>query len=370
MDDIKKQLEKQNEELQTTRAGLQAALDKYFELYDFAPVGLFTLDQKALIRAVNTAGSKLLGMDRSRLLNESFLPFLAPGSADIFNACLSAAFESGKEQSCEVKLLRSKKNLIYTLIEGKIAKESLWGENQLQIAVTDITYRKLAEEKERETRQHFEELMNNLPVAVYRNTPGPEGHFIEFNPAILAMFEAGSKDEFIKYNASDLYRNPELRKTISEELLKQGTIKNKEVEFKTLTGKSFWGALTASTKINDDGSIFFDGFIQDITERKRMEEELKESERKYRGVVEDQTEMICRFKPDGTYIFANAIYCGFFGKQKEDIIGKKWFPDAFPEDVKMIQSKLAAMAAKNPVVVIENRVYSGKGELKVVVFGK
>jgi PAS domain S-box-containing protein len=99
-------------------------------------------------------------------------------------------------------------------------------------------------------------------------------------------------------------------------------------------------------------------------ERKRTQSALRESEAKYRTVVEDQTEVINRFKPDGTFLFVNDVFCRFFGKAREELIDSQWFPHAHPDDIELVQARLAKMTAANPVVVIENRVYSGRGELR------
>jgi DNA-binding response OmpR family regulator len=66
--------------------------------------------------------------------------------------------------------------------------------------------------------------------------------------------------------------------------------------------------------------------------RKRAEDSLHESERRYRAVVEDQTEFICRFRPDGTHVFVNEAYCRYFGKTREEIIGERFRPDLPEED--------------------------------------
>lgn len=88
----------------------------------------------------------------------------------------------------------------------------------------------------------------------------------------------------------------------------------------------------------------------------------------YRDVVEDLTEVVCRFTPDGTFLFANGVYCRFFGKRLEDLIGKRWQPIAVAEDVPDIEAKLATLSSSNPVVTIENRVSDAQGEIHWMEF--
>ena len=73
------ELEMQNEELRNTQMKLIESRDQYHELYDFAPVGYFTLDEKALIRQVNLTGADLLGIPRSKLINTKFSRFYFTG---------------------------------------------------------------------------------------------------------------------------------------------------------------------------------------------------------------------------------------------------------------------------------------------------
>lgn len=93
-----------------------------------------------------------------------------------------------------------------------------------------------------------------------------------------------------------------------------------------------------------------------------------ESESRYRSVVEDQTEVISRFLPDGTFVFVNDVFCRLFGKSAEELIGHRWHPVAHPNDLSMIEARLSKMSPDHPVVTIENRVFVAGDELRWMQF--
>jgi two-component system, NarL family, sensor histidine kinase UhpB len=107
---------------------------------------------------------------------------------------------------------------------------------------------------------------------------------------------------------------------------------------------------------------------RDITAQRLAEEALLKSEQAYRAVVEDQSEFIARFRPDGTYLFVNEAFCRFFQKSREEVVGRDWKPSAVAEDLPMIEARLGLLAPENPVVVIENRVISGSGAERWIQF--
>jgi PAS domain S-box-containing protein len=97
-------------------------------------------------------------------------------------------------------------------------------------------------------------------------------------------------------------------------------------------------------------------------ERKVIEEELSESERRYRCVVEDQTELISRFRPDGTFVFVNDAYCRFFSVGRDQILRKKFSPDIPYKDQILIRKHLTALTKDAPVAEITHQVNLPDGQ--------
>jgi PAS domain S-box-containing protein len=145
-----------------------------------------------------------------------------------------------------------------------------------------------------ESAERYETLVNNLALGVYRNTPGATGHFLEANPAMVAMFEADSKEEFLMHNVSDLYQNPAERSAFVEKITSAGSVKNEELALVTLKGKKIIASVSAVMKKFDNGDVYFDGVIEDITERKQLERQLKDARDELEKRVSERTEELNR----------------------------------------------------------------------------
>jgi PAS domain S-box-containing protein len=156
--------------------------------------------------------------------------------------------------------------------------------NQLDL---EIKNRTSAEEAAREVASKYDSLTNNLNVGVYRNTTGKKGRFIEVNPAIVKMFGYASRDEFISLNVSDLYEDPSQRLRFSEGIAKKGFVKNAELFLKRKDQSRFVGSVSAVAVKDDQGQIqYYDGIIEDITEKKSAEEALIRNERWFRTLTQ------------------------------------------------------------------------------------
>jgi PAS domain S-box-containing protein len=98
--------------------------------------------------------------------------------------------------------------------------------------------------------------------------------------------------------------------------------------------------------------------------QRRIIDALWESEERYRNVVEDQTEFICRFLPDGTHVFVNEAYCRTFGLDREQIIGSQFRPQIPVEDQMRISQLFASLSPDSPVKTIEHRVVMQDGSIR------
>jgi PAS domain S-box-containing protein len=125
-----------------------------------------------------------------------------------------------------------------------------------------------------DSEDRYRNLVENLTLGIYRNTPGPNGRFLEANSAMVSLFEAGSKSEFMKHSVSDLYQNPKERKEFVKEIMEKGEVKNKELNLVTLKGKKIVATVSAVMDKDENGNVYFDGIIENVTRRKQMENDL------------------------------------------------------------------------------------------------
>lgn len=101
-----------------------------------------------------------------------------------------------------------------------------------------------------------------------------------------------------------------------------------------------------------------------ILQLQESQDALRKSEERYRSVVETQNEMIARFRPDGTHVFTNDAYCRYFGVSCSKIIGTRWRPKVFPDDIPSLDAYFSAFSKGHPEGTIEHRVILPGGEVR------
>jgi PAS domain S-box-containing protein len=214
---------------------------------------------------------------------------------------------------------------------------------------------------ERENRYH--ELFDESIDAIFI-TSG-DGTYIDVNLAAQKMFGYTRKEMIGILNTRDTYSHPEDREKFHQELEAKGSVRNYPIKLLKKDGTEMDCLLTSTVRRSQNGEIVgYQGIIRDVTEYKRAEQALRESEARYRAIVEDQTELICRFLPDGKITFVNEAYCRYFQKDKEELIGHTFTPMIPEEDHDKVGNLLSSLSPENPVATHEHRVIAPNGDIR------
>jgi len=152
------ELEMQNDELRRTQAELEDARDRYRDLYDFAPVGYLTLDDKNIIREANLTAAAMLGVERARFVNQPLSRFIARNTQDVFYLFHKHLLDTQTRQVCELKMVKSDQSEFDVALEAIAARDAN-GAPTLRVSLSDITTRKRAEAILAQHSEHLEQLV-------------------------------------------------------------------------------------------------------------------------------------------------------------------------------------------------------------------
>jgi len=221
-------------------------------------------------------------------------------------------------------------------------------------------FRKIGEERSEDLclrpGYHVSKEMRTGTQGFGRKTPKPlrtgetrslisskEGKFLDCNQALLEMLHYSSKEECLSIDLSnDLYINPEDRKVFQERIERDGCVEDMEVEFKKKDGRKVTVLLTGYPLRDVRGDIVaYEGINLDITERKRIEEELRETNEFFRNLIESSVDGIIATDMKGTSSFLNKGAEDLTGYSASEVIGKLHITELYPKGMaKEIMEKL------------------------------
>ncbi len=240
-------------------------------------------------------------------------------------------------------------------------------EHKVKLAIE----RRRTQDELKDSRQRMSDIIDHLPDATFA---------IDLQHKVIAWSNSmeemtGIKKEDILGSTDQSYAIPfygEKRPLLLDLILKDDPEIAKKYPTITKKGSKFISELFIPLLYNGRGaylwfiaSPLYDTYghvvgaiesIRDVTGPHKAKDELMESQERYRAVVQDQTEFISRFLPDGTHIFVNEAYCRYFEKTVQEIIGTRFKPELFPEDKKMIQDHLLNLTPEHPEKSIEHRI--------------
>lgn len=191
------------------------------------------------------------------------------------------------------------------------------------VAGRDITESKKAAEALKESEERYRNIFESAVIGIYRTTP--EGNIIMANPTLIKLLGFDSLEELQQRNLEEEgFENQKKRDEFRRRIEKEGAIIGLESEWKTKDGRPVYVNENARAFYDQNGKvIYYEGTIEDITERKLMEKTIRESEERFRKVFFTNPDSIAiRRMEDGLYVSVNEGFTQIFGYSEEDIIGK------------------------------------------------
>jgi PAS domain S-box-containing protein len=261
------ELEMQNEELRQRQEELETSRAKYFDFYNLSPVGYFTISGQALILEVNLAAANLLGMARDNILDQPFTRLIAAEDQDIYYLFHKQLFETGKPQTCELRMALQDGARPWARLEATVVEDQESGKPVSHIVVSDITGRKMAEGALLEGERNYRQLTEQASEGIF--VVDQQARYLDVNPAGLEMV-GYSLEELRGMTITDLMPPSELERAPSRfsEILSGKTIVS-ERTLRRKDGSLFLAEINA--KLMPDGNVL--ATKRDITERKRRDEE-------------------------------------------------------------------------------------------------
>jgi PAS domain S-box-containing protein len=252
---------------------LRASEARFREMLAAAPDAILILDEDGRIRLINARGeawfgysneelvgrpAELLVPDRSReryrQLREEYLSAPRVWSLDA-HAGLAGRRRDGSEFAIELSLA--------PLINDEGA--------QVIAVLRDVTERRALERAREEAQARYRQLFDNLPLGVFRSSLSErladDRRFLEVNPALVSLFEAGSAQRLLACPPAQLYADDQQRAALVAELFALGVVAGRELRMVTLNGRMFDARLSVVTRRDGDGNRFVDGVIEDISAR-------------------------------------------------------------------------------------------------------
>ncbi len=297
------ELESKIDELRRPRQELEASRNKYALLYDFAPVGYFAFDRDGAIQSVNLFGERLLGIARSDLAGRRFEAFVADEDRFVFSNYLATVFESQGQETCRLRLSQPGDRPLYVRIEAMVTES---GEECLAVLV-DITEKKKADQALAESEYNLAKAQSMTHVGSWSSDPATSG--VKASDELLRILRL-KRDEATQESFAGVV-HPDDRENVMEQLRRGAELgKSYEIEHRLLFpgGGSRWVYTIVEPSVNSAGKVVrLYGTTQDITERKQVEVELRNTTNELQAIFDSIGDGVTVYDHDGRIQHHNLI---------------------------------------------------------------
>lgn len=255
----------------------RASEARFRVLLESAPDAIVIVNEQGDIVLVNAQTELWFGYTRDELLGQP-VELLIPERFRTRHQSYRQAYTANpvvRPSGVDLNLYGRRKDSSEIPVEINLSPLRIGQELFVISIIRDITARKQSEQAQREAQAKYQELVNNLRVGVYRHTSA-SGCFTKVNPAMIAMFEAESVEQLQTYPIVNLCRDEGCWQVFMDKIKQQGFVDNEEIPLVTLKKREFSASVTAAMKQDSAGNTYYDGIIEDISERKETERRIQQ----------------------------------------------------------------------------------------------
>ncbi|NOX47706.1 MAG: PAS domain S-box protein [Chlorobi bacterium] len=189
-----------------------------------------------------------------------------------------------------------------------------------------------------ESERKYKELQDNVPIGLYQSTP--DGGFNYVNNWMVKILGYNSTEELLNKKISDHYVDPKKRDEFIETLKNNKGLKEREVQLYKKDGSAIWGVISAKTIFNENNEVlYYDGYLYDISERKKAYELLKSSEEMFRKLTQNLKSAVFIYDDSGHFIYINNAICDITGYKKQELLKMKFFEVVHPDSKDLVTTR-------------------------------
>lgn len=351
------ELDIQNEELKNAYRELENSRKRYIDLYDFAPVAYVTLTDSGLVTELNLTGASLLKVSRQQVTNTPFRVFISADQYLIWDRFFLCLLNDDNNHIIEIRLTTADGIIIDTRIEGaRVETED--GEFQVRIIILDISEQKKAEA----TIRMFAHMADEAPACIMVHDF--DGNILHANNETFRL-HGYTREEFLTKNLHEIDL-PESEQHIQERM--QKILDEGEAAFEVYhyrkDGSSF--PLQVHGRIVSwAGCQVLLSIATDLTEKKRSEQILRESEERFRGLIRDIPDYILVHR-NGIIRYVNPATASALHYAPEEMIGSPILDFVAPESRLLAVARMRERAAGTYIPPYEMTVLTKKGESLII----
>jgi|GEM_PF-1750655 len=326
------ELEMRNVELRRTQEELAASRDRYWDLYDFAPVAFFMLDEQGRIQDVNVTGTILLGVEKKHLVGAYLLRYVTPKDAEFLCSHIQHAFQERTHQICEIELVNADDVPFYACLESMTVQDSDSQVLQCRTAISDVTERKRAEEALRKSEELLRATLGSTADGIL--VVGNDGKVLTCNPRFVEMWHispevlATGEDECLLESVLDQLEDPERFKSRVLDLYRTSAKNLEEVRLKD--GRVFERFTVPLVRDREEVGRVWN--FRDITRRKRTEQQLEESDLKFRAITENSTDVTVLLDETRICQYASRSVTHMAAYSADEVVGRTNRDFLHPDD--------------------------------------